>query len=187
MRSLNFDELQRQRVAQFYCGTESWEVDVADWIRKPLGEGGALDDLANPSFKLGVTLYETDSGELIGYGSLGESRWAFPDRATGKKMSLQIQIIPFVGLQKQFQGQPSGGLKNEQYSYQILGDLISRARARWQIDRSSTAPILGLCVDPRNARAIKFYENCGFIPHGTTKDGYLRMYVNIDHDEQPPI
>src|SRR5437588_494581 len=72
-----FDSGHLSRVKDFECGTQPWEVEVSDWIKAPRGAGGALDDMANLGTR--VWLYETEADELVGYGSLGETFWRWPD------------------------------------------------------------------------------------------------------------
>jgi len=179
MRPVKFDQSQLHRVAEFSCGDQPWKIEVAQWIKAPRGQGGALDDLSNPAFNIEVWLYESPSNELIGYGALGTSRWTFPD-TNNKRTSRIVQIIPFLGVQKTYWGQPASKPKQEQFAYLIMGDLLARASDHWFHDTKKYSPILGLCVHPNNARAIKFYQNWGFSDLGANESGHLRKYINVD-------
>lgn len=69
------------------------------------------------------------------------------------------------GVNKRYWGQPPGA-REQRYSAQILDDLIAEARKHL-----AERPILVLYVNESNTRAIKFYEQAGFIElHKPFKD-----------------
>jgi GNAT superfamily N-acetyltransferase len=139
-------------VREFSCGDEPHEQELADWIR--------LHALQAIDHDTRVWLYVTQEKQVVGYSSLGTSRWQYPDPT--KKARATVAVIPAVAIQKSFWGQPPGPPENR-YSSQILDHLILEA-ARLPL----SAPVLGLFVHPANVRAIKFYERAGFQPFART-------------------
>jgi hypothetical protein len=103
------------------------------------------------------------NNDIVGYGSLAISKWPDPMADPGllqkvpKLPKVPINLIPAVGINRQFQGQPAGSPPEERYSKQILDHLIMEAT------RQPATPVLGLYVHPGNAKAIRFYEKNGFI------------------------
>jgi hypothetical protein len=100
-------------VQDFTCGTAPWEQEVADWIRG--GPGGVFEDM-NRGCE--VWLYFTDADGLIGFGSLGQTRWKWPDADSPRE---PINIIPMLGVAAQFHGQPEGP-PSQRFAAQILQD-----------------------------------------------------------------
>jgi hypothetical protein len=164
-----FSEILLSEVANFYCGTESYETEVAEWIRAPRGAGGALDDMANN--KTQVWLYRTAANELVGYGSLGQSAWRWDNPRKGPWVP--IYVIPFMGIRTPLKKQPPGR-KEERYSHRIFDDLIHKAMTHPDKHR-----LLGLCVHPKNDSAIAFYKRFNFAEYTPTKQGYLRMVLDL--------
>ncbi len=140
-------------VADFDCGDAegAWCVEVSEWIRDP---DGALLSMARRKTK--VWLYCLPDGRLVGYGSLGTSKWEWPE--FGSPLSTLFHI-PFFGVAQHFRGKPDGE-GEVRYSRQIMEDLIAEARA-WPAGRLVT-PVVTLYVDERNESAMKFYRKCGF-------------------------
>lgn len=138
-------------VQGFDCGEESYERELADWIRQEsipvLQRGGK------------VWLYVTPDKSLVGYGSLAVTRWNYP-APSDKRVSLAL--IPAVAIQKPYWGKPEGP-REERYSSQILDHLIAQA-AHLPI----SVPALGVFVHPQNQRAVKLYERAGFQPFSHT-------------------
>src|SRR5262249_50409861 len=135
-------------VQNFDCGTEPWELEVSDWIKgKP---GGVLDDL-NRAGSCEVWLYGTAEDGLVGFASLSEPSWGYPNRSDPKP-----NLIPMLGIQRQFRGKPDG-LKGDRYSAQIMDDIIAEARKHME-----RVPAIVLYVHPNNLRAIQFYRDTGF-------------------------
>jgi hypothetical protein len=63
LRAQPFSDALLDEVRDFHCGSEPWEVEVAEWIKNP-----ALDDCAVNWMQRGtrVWLYRTENGEVIG-------------------------------------------------------------------------------------------------------------------------
>lgn len=102
-----------------------------------------------------VWLYANDAQEIVGFGALGETTWRWP---TNKDRPRRLSIIPALGVDRRFHGQPAGP-PGERFSSQILLDLVYEATRHTERD-----PVLGLFVHPQNTRAIRFYERAGFVP-----------------------
>ena len=132
-------------VRDFDYGDEPYQQDLAEWMRNE----------ALPLMEIGtkVWLYVNRAGETVGYGSLGVTRWQYPD-ATSRRT--ELVIVPAVALRKEFWGKPEGA-QDERYSSQIMRHLIDEAR-----DWPGALPALGLFVHPDNQAAIKLYERFGF-------------------------
>jgi hypothetical protein len=123
--------------------------------------------------------------ELVGVSSLGENRWSWPPPKGPKRL---ISIIPCVGIQKAFQGEPKDAPPEERFAAQVLDHLIYEATTKTHRD-----PLIGLMVDAQSPRAIRFYEKAGFVrlvkPHVSGGVTYLRMALDISaliKQEQAP-
>lgn len=139
-------------VQSFYCGNEPWEREVSDWIKGgPDGQSGVIVDMQRPS-GCEVWLYRTQNNILVGFGSLSEPPWPYP-----LKGDPHPNLIPMLGVRREFWGEPRDVPKAERYSAQIMDDLQNEARKH-----SDRSPAIVLYVHPDNARAIKFYKEAGF-------------------------
>ncbi len=169
-----FSEDLHPKVQQFDCGTNIWEVEVSTWIKAPRGRGGAIDEMENGG--LSVWLYATAEGELVGFGSLGESDQRWPK---DKDPPIKTSAIPFMGVDCRFWGKPPGNWE-ERYSAQILRNLIDEA-----MKFKDTRKLLKLLVCEHNIGAIKLYERIGFKefhkPRKDIENGllYKRMAISL--------
>jgi len=170
-----FDESLLAKVQGFDCGTEVWQTEVSGWIKKPRGAGGALDEMENGGLQ--VWLYATDDGQLVGFGSLGAGMQRWPGT---KDPEIQVSVIPFMGIDRKFWGQPAAVEWQERYSAQILRNLIAEA-----MQTRDSRPILKLLVYEANTAAIRLYERAGFKEyHKPRKDKdsgllYKRMALDL--------
>lgn len=140
-------------VEGFFCGSEEWERELSEWIQNP-GEGGALHDVRARDCQ--VWLYYTERDGVIGFGSLGTTEWHWPTRKGHKR---RLASLPMVAVRRDMWGKPDGP-PNRRWSSLILDDLIEEAFAL--VERTGCEPVLGLWVDERNTRAIKFYSENDF-------------------------
>ncbi len=145
-------DIDLPEVQAFSCGTEAWEVEVAEWIKSRTGENSALEDMRQ--FGTEVWLYRTPEGSLVGFASLGATTYTWPPRSKKKE---RVSVIPCIGIQDHFKGEPKDAPREERYAYQILDDLIAEAASR-----TDRYPLLVLSVDEENKRASRFYESRGF-------------------------
>jgi len=67
---IEFNKFLLPKVQGFDCGDEPWEREVADWLKAPSAEQGAIYDWYRGTE---IWLYATEAGELVGVGSLGKS------------------------------------------------------------------------------------------------------------------
>jgi ribosomal protein S18 acetylase RimI-like enzyme len=166
-----FTEDLLAKVQGFDCGEEPWQREVSDWIKAPLGSGGALDELGQGAR---VWLYVTQAGELVGFGSLAATMQRWP---RSKDPQVPASVIPMLGVDRRFWGQPPRP-PEERYSAQLLDDLLAEAKRE-----SKERPILILYVHIDNVRGIRFYERAGFVelhkPFTDKKTGrqYKRMVL----------
>jgi ribosomal protein S18 acetylase RimI-like enzyme len=174
-----FSESNWIEVQSFDCGDSHFEKEVADWL-KASGDPGvdsALNSIRHPDKPSRVWLYRIDQ-DLVGFGALARSEWRWPGKNNDPKLPLSV-IIFWVGIQKQFQGQPPGP-RETRYAAQILDDLVAEA----QLD-AKTHPVLGLFVHKDNARAIRFYKQSGFsdeLVQRADKTGFYKMFIVLDDD-----
>src|ERR1700722_20942655 len=107
---LHFIDLTPEVLAEvkgFDCGSEPFQIELADWLTQHA--------LAALSRGTKVWLYANEADEVVGYGSLGHTRWKYPDADSPKTA---LVIIPAVALQRVFWGKPDGSPENR-YSSQI--------------------------------------------------------------------
>jgi ribosomal protein S18 acetylase RimI-like enzyme len=170
-------DLDLPEVKNFYCGPNRWDQDVADWIKSP---DGVLQDIQ--TYGTEVWLHRTMEGDLVGFSSLGENRWSIPMPKGEKRL---ISVIPFIGVQEHFQGEPADAERDDKFAYQILDELIEYA-AEKTAERADLFSRIGLSVDKENKRAIKFYTNRDFADTGANRKDketqvvYCRMILNIE-------
>jgi hypothetical protein len=66
--AVEFTEADQARLAGFSCGEELWSRHVTEWI---LGS----DVLESMERGTRVWLFETEQGDVVGFGSIGPSIW----------------------------------------------------------------------------------------------------------------
>ena len=133
-------------VRDFDYGDESFQKELADWLR--------TDSLPALASGVKIWLYVNQSGDIIGYSSLGVSRWKYPDPSSHR---IEVVIVPAVAVRKQFWGKPDGAERDDRYSSQIMRHLLDEAE-QWP----GQPPVVGLFVHPDNVAAIRLYERFGF-------------------------
>jgi hypothetical protein len=84
-------------VRDFDCGEEPYQKELAAWL---------LQD-AIPALARGtrVWLYANQMNEVVGYGSLGLTRWKYPGADSPRT---GLIIIPAVAIRRAFWGKPEG-------------------------------------------------------------------------------
>lgn len=163
-----FTEADQARLAGFSCGDDIWSRHVAEWIR-------GSDSLDSQKRGTKIWLFETIDGEVVGFGSIGISRWKWPP-PDGTPTS--IILIPMLGIDARFHGQPRD--PQWRYSRQLMSHLIAQAQLRsheWTGDPEAKPQWLVLMVHKENARAIRLYQDCGFqiIPGVLRRNDHLVM------------
>jgi len=143
---VSFDHSMFSLVAGFDSGDEPWQRELSTWL---LEESPKEMERGTK-----VWLYLNSSSEIVGYGSLGTTRWKYP---TADSKRTPIALIPAVAIQRRFQGQPSGAPRESRFSSQILRHLILEAKS-WP----GQPEVLGLYVHPDNHGAIKLYQRFEF-------------------------
>jgi len=169
--ALEFTEADQARLAGFSCGDEAWSKHVAEWI---LGSD-VLDSMKRGTR---VWLFENGKGEVVGFGSIGKSVWRWPPPDGARET---IVLIPMLGIDVRFQGEPSD--PDWRYSRQIIGHLLAEGQqiAKGGSGDAAMQHWLVLMVHRDNARAIRFYDKCGFelIPGVIRRHDHLVMKLWI--------
>jgi len=154
----------------FDCGDEPWGIEAAQWIKSDSVLSMTQDGCE-------VWLYYTDTDGAVAFGSLARTHWAW-SKPSSKR--IPISVIPWLAIQRKFFGRPVEVSRNDRYGRQLLRDLLAEVSTR-----GDRLPLMGLCVDPRNHRAIAVYEEEGFNRFGkdyidpSTDIGYIRMLKRL--------
>src|SRR5947209_8281695 len=82
-------------VRDFDYGNEPYQKELADWVRNEAAT--ALERGTK------VWLYVNQADEIVGYGSLGVTRWKYPDPSSRKA---ELVVIPAVAIRREFWGKP---------------------------------------------------------------------------------
>jgi ribosomal protein S18 acetylase RimI-like enzyme len=163
LRKIPFTEELLEVVQTFDCGGEEWEKPLNAWIKAgPDVENGALFEMnraARNGKQPDVWLHINGEDKLVGYSSLGETNWRWPQPTDPR---VPISVIPYVAVQKRFQGKPPEPPRD---SKQIIDHLVFEAGRK-----PHRHPLLGLYVDPRNTAAVKVYRREGFVDFKTYTD-----------------
>ncbi len=118
---------------------------MSDWIKAP-----PTAKFGNPKYETSIWLYYDPEGRIVGFGSLGLTRWSDPyPRGPWRDLS----VIPALAIQAEFQHLPRGQNDddNPSFSHQILSDLLGKALLQ--------APdSVVLLVHRDNYKAIRLYE-----------------------------
>src|SRR5262249_17398828 len=123
LRKIPFTEELLPHVEDFDCGDEDWEKPLAAWIKAaPQVKNGALHEARKSKGKLEVWLHVNGLGDVVGYSSLGPSKWPWP---LPEDPPTPISVIPYVAIQRRYWGQPADD--PPRYSIQILDHLIFEA------------------------------------------------------------
>jgi ribosomal protein S18 acetylase RimI-like enzyme len=149
-----FDETCLAAVERFDCGNSAWATTINHWIKSE----DALQRVRKKNTK--IWLYHNQSSELIGYGSLGITKWPIFSIESRKP----VLILPNLGVQR--------GNQRQGYGKQICTHLIEESQKLYLEGRSqgkTLLPFLGLLVHPDNTDAIGLYKSVGF----STYDHYF--------------
>lgn len=146
LRSVEYAPSMLGLIRNFDFGDEPYQKELGQWI---------IDD-AEQAMARGtkVWIYVNQADQIVGYGSLGQTNWKYPEPNSNK---VTVAIVPAVAIRKEFWGEPKTGDKEEKYSSQIMRELIRQA-----IEWNASFGAVGLFVHPENLAAIKLYERFGF-------------------------
>jgi hypothetical protein len=169
LRTCEFSAELLGAVQHFDCGDRPWEREVAEWIKgRPVGDSVIEAMAKTPATR--VWLYLSEDGSVVGFGSLGETTWRWPDSKRSPRV--RVGVIPMLGLDRLFQGKPDGAGSGK-YSYQILGDLLLKAR-------EAGYALLGLFVHRDNAKAKALYLKAGFAEFPPGFGDNVRMLIAVE-------
>src|SRR5712691_4411166 len=84
-------------VQEFDCGVEPYQHELAVWLLR--------DAVAASARGTKVWLYANQADEVVGFGSLGLTRWKYPQADSAK---LGLLIIPALAVRRVFWGKPPG-------------------------------------------------------------------------------
>ncbi len=122
---------------------------MSEWIKAP-----PTKRFGNSKHETSIWLYYHPDGRIVGFGSLGLTRWTDPYPDGEWK---DLSIIPALAIQTEFQHLPRDhdAEDNPSFSHQIVGDLLGKALLQ--------APdFVVLCVHHDNRKAIRLYKHFGF-------------------------
>ncbi len=166
------------RVQGFECGAAPWQVEVAEFLKAPLGVEGAASFVA--AREADVWLYEGDDGDLIGYACLGSASWWLTRPQVERPRRAVLQVVHFIGLRPRYWRQPADRPASERYAWRILEDVMDVAVKRQNNQRDQfTVPVVAGLVQAQNIQALRFCKKFGFqvLNPGTT--GYCRLIYPI--------
>lgn len=127
-------------------GGESYQMELNDWLKNE----------SESFLKNGKGIlwgFFNQDQVLIGFAAFGLDHWHFPD---GTKVLLHL--IHTLAIETKFQGKPENTERRCKYSRQLMGHLIKEAERNNLI-----TDVLGLLVHPQNFRAIRLYQEHGFV------------------------
>jgi len=179
LRKHEFTEADWPEVQSFDCGDQPSEREVSRWLTGGAEEDSALRAIRDKDRPAKVWLYKLEDGTLVGFAATAKTHW----RWRGKKdPKVPVTILIWLGVDVRFRGLPAGS-PDGTYAAQILSDVAAEA-----VEEKEEYPVLGLCVQEDNARAIRFYEREGFagglepFVDKTTGVRYRRMAVILDDE-----
>lgn len=153
-------------IRHLWCGDADYATEATLWIH----------GLETPSVRselnkgTDVWVYRNQSGETVGFGSLGLTEW----RIAGQLVT--VQYLPMLGVFTDHQGCPPEESGSPKYCYQIVDHLVDEAE-----ERAEEYPLLWLSVHPENAKAIRVYTNSGF-EWAEDVGGFSRMFLVLDRE-----
>ncbi len=164
LEAKEFSPASLAEIASFDCGSARWERIMADWITNSV-PNGVLHSISR--YKTKVWLYYTPLGQLVGFGSLGVTKWEWPPEHGTR---ILMSHIPAMAIQLPFQGQPTDG---EKFSHQLMADLLYKAI---QLGNE----FLTLLVHEDNTKAQALYKSFAFELYTDNPAGnYVRMYRRL--------
>ena len=143
-RELTHADKDSAELREFDCGDCPQDHDVSNFLKSD-----CFELLGDPKRPLIVWLYYDEKDNLVGFSSLGISKWQYPD-PQGQRLS--VQIIPFLGVARAHAGKG--------YAKQIVDHLELEAIARQDV-----SDLLTLFVHVANAAARHIYDCAGFEPY----------------------
>jgi len=171
LRVVEFSAVDLPHVQAFDCGDNDWSLLAARWIKSAPPFPGALKSIEDHGNA--VWLYFLDAVDeefLVGFTSLGQTRWPLPPPDGPRR---NVGFIPMLAVASAFQGKPTAAARGR-YVDEMLEHLIEQALRQEYRE-------LCLFVHKDNQRAIRLYERYGFAALGTEDDrGNLKMLKLLD-------
>jgi ribosomal protein S18 acetylase RimI-like enzyme len=173
LTAVDFSAPYLSRVRDFECGEEPWAVMAANWIKQAPPFDGALKSMAKHGNCVWLHFLETPGTaeqHLVGFSSLGVTRWSIPPPDGPKRT---VGFIPMLAIASAFQGKRIGETA-VRYSDAMVQHVVDKARERAYRE-------LCLFVDANNAKATSLYTRCGFVVlGGRDHRNLLRMLKRLD-------
>lgn len=152
-----FTQADQSEMAGLHCGDEPSARAATAWTTG----SDVLDSMANRETR--VWVFRNQDDEIVGFGSLGPTRWKWPPPDGDYT---RLLMIPQLGIDARFHGQPPD--PEWRYSNQVMRHLIHEAQA-WAADIRKTRPpkkhvkLLILQVHKDNTPARRLYEKFEFV------------------------
>ncbi|MEX0820144.1 MAG: GNAT family N-acetyltransferase [Pirellulaceae bacterium] len=152
-----FTEADQSEMAGLHCGDKPSARAATAWITG----SDVLDSIAN--YETRVWVFRNQADEIVGFGSLGPTRWRWPPPDGDYT---RLLMIPQLGIDARFHGQPPDA--EWRYSNQIMAHLILEAQEfAKEIQRTKPkkkhVELLILQVHKDNVAARRLYERFGFV------------------------
>lgn len=177
--SIPFSNSEYERIRDFDCGHEPWSREASQYIKGRL-KGDNVFKAISKGVQVWLFLSEDDA--VVGFGSLSIAEWRYPEDS---KKFVRLPFIPRLAIDRRFQHKPDDVLPNDRYSSKIMDFLATEACHSYTIDVPQ--PVLGLCVNRDNVKAIRLYERCGFAHYPFRRSDYeneretCRMLTSLAH------
>lgn len=170
-----FTKADQLEMAGLHCGDEPFARAATAWITG----SDAIDSISQYGSR--VWVYRDESEAVVGFGSLGKTRWQWPPPSSDYT---RLLMIPQLGIDVRYRGYPHD--PEWRFSNQIMRHLIYEAQ-QWASEIRQEHPpkkhvsLLILQVHKDNRAAKRLYEKFGFVvTPGFERKGHLAMSHKLE-------